>query len=75
VNPNVDANYLANPPLCVAYAIAGTVNFDFNKDPLGKDENGNDVYLKDIWPSAEEVNSLVKESVLPEMFSKNYKSI
>lgn len=58
VHPLTRANYLASPPLVVAYALAGTINIDFATEPLGKDQNGNNVFLKDIWPSREEVQKL-----------------
>jgi aconitate hydratase len=75
IHPFVRANYLASPPLVVAYALAGTVNIDLAKDPLGKDKNGNNVYLKDIWPSNEEVIELVKRSVTPKMFREKYQDV
>ena len=75
IHPFVRANYLASPPLVVAYALAGTVNIDLTKDSLGKDKNGNDVYLKDIWPSNEEVAELVKRCVTPKMFREKYQDV
>jgi aconitate hydratase len=72
VNPLVQANYLASPPLVVAYALAGTTNIDLTQEPLGKDKNGNDVYLRDIWPSHDEVQDVVRANVLPEMFAAQY---
>jgi aconitate hydratase len=75
VHPHVRANYLASPPLVVAYAIAGTVNIDLDKDPIAKDKNGNNVYLKDIWPSREEIQEHVSASVTPEMFAQKYKDV
>ena len=74
VNPLVQANYLASPPLVVAYALAGTTDIDLTKDPLGQDEDGKDVFLHDIWPSHDEVQSVVQGNVLPEMFAKQYSS-
>jgi len=71
----VQANYLASPPLVVAYALAGTVDIDLTKDPLGQDSDGQDVYLGDIWPTSEEVRQLVASCVTPEMFSKEYDGI
>src|SRR5690606_15148108 len=56
IHPLVKANYLASPPLVIAYALAGTVNIDLSSEPLGKDKDGNDVFLKDIWPSKEEID-------------------
>jgi aconitate hydratase len=55
----VKANYLASPPLVVAYALAGTVNIDLNNEPIGKDKDGNDVYLKDIWPTTDEITEFL----------------
>ncbi len=75
IHPFIRANYLASPPLVVAYALAGTVNIDLAKDSLGKDKNGNDVYLKDIWPSNEEVADLVKRCVTPKMFREKYQDV
>src|SRR6202040_839415 len=59
INPDVKMNYLASPPLCVAYALAGTMDIDIANDPLGQDEQGEDVYLRDIWPSAHEIAQTV----------------
>jgi len=75
VNPLVRSNYLASPPLVVAYAIAGRVDLDLTKDPLGKDEKGKKVYLKDIWPSHEEVDAVVKASARTEFFAKEYAQV
>ncbi|MEQ8821174.1 MAG: aconitate hydratase AcnA [Sumerlaeia bacterium] len=75
ISPDVRANYLASPPLVVAYSIAGTMNFDITTEPLGKDKDGNDVFLKDIWPTAEEVAATVKKSVRSEMFRKEYSNV
>jgi len=72
VNPDVRANYLASPPLVVAYAIAGSLNADLTNDPLGNDRDGNPVYLRDIWPSPTEIADLIRSSVTPEMFAKRY---
>ena len=60
IHPLVKANYLASPPLVVAYALAGTVDIDFEKDPIGKDKDGIDVFFKDIWPTTEEIQAVVK---------------
>lgn len=68
VHPHTRANYLASPPLVVAYALAGTVNFDFDKQPLGKDKQGKDVFLKDIWPTRDEVSAVTNSVITPEMF-------
>ena len=72
VNPHVKANYLASPPLVVAYALAGSVYINLTKDPLGIDTNGNEVFLKDIWPSNNEIRDAVEKNVSPEMFKKQY---
>ena len=72
VNPHVKANYLASPPLVVAYALAGTVNIDLSKDALGINGEGKEIFLKDIWPSNEEINSIVSQHVSAEMFSEQY---
>ena len=75
VHPEVKANYLASPPLCVAYAIAGTVNIDLSKDPLGTGKDGKPVYLRDIWPSNQEIGDVIAATVGPEMFTKNYANV
>ncbi len=75
VHPLVKASYLASPPLVVAYSILGTVTKDILKDSLGKDENGNDVFLKDIWPSNQEINELLKKSINREMFINRYSHV
>ncbi|XP_022968942.1 aconitate hydratase, cytoplasmic-like [Cucurbita maxima] len=75
VHPLTRANYLASPPLVVAYALAGTVDIDFEKDPIGKGKDGKDVYFRDIWPSTEEIAEVVQSSVLPDMFKSTYESI
>ena len=72
IHANVRANYLASPPLVVAYALAGTMDVDLYNDPLGTDKQGKPVYLKDIWPSPEEVNATMRKSVRSEMFKKEY---
>jgi aconitate hydratase A / 2-methylisocitrate dehydratase len=75
INPDVKMNYLASPPLCVAYALAGTMDHDFDSDPLGQDGDGNDVFLKDIWPSPQDVDRVVAEAVSQEMFTKDYADV
>ena len=72
VNPHVKANYLASPPLVVAYALAGSVLINLTSDPIGIDTNGNEVFLKDIWPSNSEIRNAVEKNVSPEMFKKQY---
>jgi aconitate hydratase len=75
VNPLTKANYLASPPLVVAYALAGTVDIDLVKQPLGKDKKGNPVFLKDIWPTVGEVNTLVEQSVTAKLFRARYANV
>ena len=75
ISPDVKMNYLASPPLVVAYAIAGTMDHDFEKDSLGKDLEGKDVFLKDIWPSEEEIASVIESSITSAMFTKDYASV
>jgi aconitate hydratase len=75
INPDVKANYLASPPLVVAYALAGTTDIDFEKEPIGAGTKGAPVYLRDIWPTHAEVQSVVEKSVLPEMFENQYGDI
>jgi aconitate hydratase len=72
INPDVKMNYLASPPLCVAYALAGTMDIDIVADPLGQDADGNDVYLRDIWPSEHEIAETVGQAVRAEMFRDSY---
>ena len=72
INPDVKMNYLASPPLCVAYAIAGTMDIDLYDEPLGEDRHGEPVFLKDIWPSAAEVAATVEDAVQSDMFRKSY---
>lgn len=75
IHPLVKGNYLASPPLVVAYALAGTVNIDFASESIGKDKDGNDVFFKDIWPSTAEVNEVVKRTVTPELFRSEYANV
>ncbi|KZL21773.1 Aconitate hydratase 1 [Pseudovibrio axinellae] len=72
VNPDVRANYLASPPLVVAYAIAGSLNINVATDALGEDQDGNPVYLKDIWPTTAEITDLIRSSITEEMFEERY---
>ncbi|MGQ7792423.1 aconitate hydratase AcnA [Faunimonas sp. B44] len=72
VNPDVRANYLASPPLVVAYAIAGSLTVDLTRDPLGKDRDGNDVYLKDIWPSSAEISAIMRQVISEDLFKRRY---
>jgi aconitate hydratase len=75
INPDVKANYLASPPLVVAYALAGTTDIDFEKEPIGAGKNGQPVYLREIWPQPGEVQAVVERCVLPEMFAKQYDDV
>ncbi len=75
INPDVKMNYLASPPLCVAYAIAGTMDIDLYDDPLGEDRHGEPVFLKDIWPDAREVGQTVEEAVQSDMFRSSYSEV
>lgn len=75
INPDVKMNYLASPPLVVAYALAGSMKVDITKDALGADQDGNPVYLKDIWPSEAEVNDVVANSIGEDMFNKSYQDV
>ena len=75
ISPLVKANYLASPPLVVAYALAGSMNKDLYNDPLGKDKDGNDVFLKDIWPSNQEIEDTLRQSLNAEMFIKRYSNV
>ncbi|NBU22867.1 MAG: aconitate hydratase AcnA [Actinobacteria bacterium] len=75
INPDVKMNYLASPPLVIAYSLAGTMDFDFETDPLGQDHSGNDVYLRDIWPTPEEVQATIDSSINSEMFKTQYASV
>jgi aconitate hydratase len=75
VSPDVRANYLASPPLVVAYAIAGTMNINLAEDPIGQDDDGQPVYLKDIWPSSAEIAEVVRTAVTPEMFAERYANV
>ncbi|HVL62051.1 MAG TPA: aconitate hydratase AcnA [Microbacterium sp.] len=75
INPDVKMNYLASPPLVIAYSLAGSMNFDFETDPLGQDQAGNDVFLKDIWPDAAEVQSTIDSSINKDMFTHQYASV
>jgi aconitate hydratase len=75
INPDVKLNYLASPPLVVAYALAGTMDIDLNHEPLGSDADGQPVYLADIWPSAEEIAHVVQTAVAQEMFTRDYADV
>ena len=75
IGPDIKANYLASPPLVVAYAIAGSLRVNLTKDPLGKDKNGNDVFLKDIWPTSHEIAEIMARAVTPQMFAERYSDV
>ncbi|WP_152353082.1 aconitate hydratase AcnA [Brachybacterium subflavum] len=75
INPDVKMNYLASPPLVIAYALAGTMDFDFENDALGRDKDGNDVFLRDIWPSPTEVEQTIAENITQEMFKDDYADV
>ena len=75
ISPDVRANYLASPPLVVAYALVGDMNIDITKEPLGQDKDGNDVYLKDIWPTTKEIADLVQKTVTREAFQEKYADV
>jgi aconitate hydratase len=75
INPDIKMNYLASPPLVIAYALAGTMDFDFEVQPLGQDTEGNDVFLRDIWPSPQEIQQTIESAITQEMFSKDYADV
>ncbi|WP_280485210.1 aconitate hydratase AcnA [Nocardia farcinica] len=75
ISPDVKMNYLASPPLVIAYALAGTMDFDFETDPLGKDTEGNDVFLRDIWPSPKEIQDTIDAVISRDMFLEDYKDV
>ncbi|KFB08609.1 aconitate hydratase AcnA [Nitratireductor basaltis] len=75
ISPDVQANYLASPPLVVAYALAGSVTKDLTKEPIGQDKQGNDVYLKDIWPSNQEIQEFIQKHVTRELFEQKYAEV
>ncbi|MEY4434048.1 MAG: aconitate hydratase, partial [Actinomycetota bacterium] len=75
ISPDVKMNYLASPPLVIAYALAGTMNFDFEAEALGEDQHGSPVFLKDIWPSAEDVQETIDRSISSDMFKSRYASV
>ncbi|ADB60564.1 aconitate hydratase 1 [Haloterrigena turkmenica DSM 5511] len=75
IHPKIKANYLASPPLVVAYGLAGKMNIDLENEPIGTDDDGEDVYLEDVWPDSEEIRETIHESVSPEMFEEKYASV
>lgn len=75
INPDVKMNYLASPPLVVAYSLAGTIDFDFATEPLGQDQEGKDVFLADIWPNPQEVQNLIDQSITSDMFQADYQDV
>jgi aconitate hydratase len=75
INPDVKMNYLASPPLVVAYALAGTMDLDLTTEPLGDDADGRPVYLRDIWPTAQEIEQVVDDAIASEMFTRDYADV
>jgi aconitate hydratase len=75
INPDIKMNYLASPPLVIAYALAGTMDFDFETQPLGQDSDGTDVFLRDLWPSAQDVQTTIDAAISQEMFTKDYADV
>jgi aconitate hydratase len=75
INPDIKMNYLASPPLVIAYALAGTMDFDFESDPLGRDEDGRPIFLRDIWPTPDEVQAVIDSSIDRAMFTKDYADV
>jgi aconitate hydratase len=75
ISPDVKMNYLASPPLVIAYALAGTMDFDFETEPLGQDHDGKDVFLKDIWPSSQEISDVIASSIDRKMFTDSYADV
>ena len=75
INPDVKMNYLASPPLVIAYSLAGTMDFDFEADPLGQDEQGNDVFLRDIWPTPQEIEQTIASAIDEDMFTRDYADV
>src|SRR5690606_26128594 len=75
INPDVKANYLMSPPLVVAYAIAGRMDIDMYNDPLGIDADGNKVYLRDIWPTRQEVQEVIEEAIQSDMYARTYAEV
>jgi aconitate hydratase len=75
ISPDIKMNYLASPILVIAYAIAGTMDFDFETQPLGQDQDGNDVFLKDVWPSTEEIEDVIKTSISQELYTADYADV
>ncbi|MDQ1679156.1 MAG: aconitate hydratase, partial [Frankiaceae bacterium] len=75
INPDVKMNYLASPPLVVAYALAGSMDVDLFKEPLGQDEDGNDVFMKDIWPSASDIEDVIATAITSDMFTSDYSDV
>jgi aconitate hydratase len=75
INPDVKMNYLASPPLVIAYALAGTMNVDFDRDPLGRDQAGHEVFLRDIWPTPAEVEATIRQAISQELFTQDYADV
>ena len=75
INPDVRANYLASPPLCVAYALAGRMDLDLLTEPLGEGSDGEPVYLRDLWPQPEEIKRTLESAIRSDMFTRNYADV
>ena len=75
INPHVKANYLASPPLVVAYALCGSTKIDLTKEPLGEGKNGKKIYLKDVWPSNKEIQATINETINSKLFNQRYKNV
>src|SRR5207248_349171 len=75
INPDCRLNYLASPPLVIAYALAGTMDADLLNDPLGRDRDGQPVYLRDLWPSSDEVSQVIAQAVQSDMFRRSYAQV
>jgi len=75
INPHVKANYLASPPLVVAYALAGSTKINITKEPIGKNKNGKEIYLKDIWPTSKEIKKMMEKTINSKLYSNRYKNV
>lgn len=75
IHPSTQANYLASPPFVVLYALTGTINIDMHQDAIGQDKNGNDIFLKDLWPDSEEIQKIIRDTITSSMFSEKYSDV
>ena len=75
INPHVKANYLASPPLVVAYALAGSTKINIAKEPIGISKDGNEIFLKDIWPSSKEIKQMINKTINSKLYSSRYKNV